>query len=538
MVNVATKWWWFVASVLVCRIPFALCSYNREQREERCITPNGTFVGISELVEFRGEHKHVTRFLAIPYAAPPIGNLRFMRPEPFPFQKGTVYNTTENRAPCIQKGYEFLGKQSEDCLHLNLFIPGKNVRKENNYAVMIYIHGGSFISGTGNVYSGDILSALNDVIVVTINYRLNVFGFLCSGQLGDGNFGLWDMHMAIQWVHNNIEYFGGDSTRVTLFGNSAGGAAVMYQAMYPLNKGLFHRIIAQSGSIFSLWALQREPSKMYSDFAAKMNCAGDKISDVVMCLQTANITYLFNFTVQIMKDTNDEVFIPCVDGVFVREDPILLAFDPAQKTKDTVAFFTELDLMTGIASEDGAEFVPRYVAETLFFSEVYMAQLMQKSFELEFNKTLSKTKLNALVKYYHPNISSAKEDIIHFQTDLDFLLGKSTKKDIINFQTDLDFLFGAILAAKCHTSSIQQSINGSTFLYIFNQVPSFAPNETKQQNGTTHAFELPYIFGFTKSLDQNYIEYYESSPFDTVSEEDMAMSETMMILWTNFAKYG
>ena len=118
---------------------------------------------------------------------------------------------------------------------------------------MIWIHGGVFIAGFSNSYDGGPLSLSGDVIVVTINYRLNVvFGFVSTtDHHAGGNWGLWDQHLAIKWVHDNIHAFGGDPASITIYGESAGSACVVYQTIYPGNKGLFQRAIIENGSIQS-----------------------------------------------------------------------------------------------------------------------------------------------------------------------------------------------------------------------------------------------------------------------------------------------
>ena len=126
---------------------------------------------------------------------------------------------------------------------------------------MLWIHGGGtfFLNGASNYYPGDVLGAFGDVIVVTLNYRVGHLGFLRSNNV-IGNFGFWDMHMALRWVSHNIRAFGGDPSRVTLFGQSQKSTSVIYQAMYPGNVGLFHRAIAMSGSITSHWAFASNES--------------------------------------------------------------------------------------------------------------------------------------------------------------------------------------------------------------------------------------------------------------------------------------
>jgi len=177
--------------ILFLSVRAPVCMAVNQVEEQTFVTPIGTFIGTSKLVQYDGESKHVSRFFKIAYAKPPIGNSRFRRPEPFVYKKGEVYNSTTYGLHCIQywvridQFYTFELEQSEDCLHLNMYIPGRTINASNKYAVMVYIHGGSFAVGGGEIYNGDVLSAFNDVIVISINYRLDVLGFLSSGKPGD-----------------------------------------------------------------------------------------------------------------------------------------------------------------------------------------------------------------------------------------------------------------------------------------------------------------------------------------------------------------
>ena len=146
---------------------------------------------------------------------------------------------------------------SEDCLYLNILVPGDTISVSNRKAVLVWIYGGSFQVGSQDIYTSPTFAGLSDVILVTLNYRVSVYRFLRTGEHHmTGNQGLNDRHMAIKWVHDHIENFGEDPNRVTIFGEWAGGASVVYQALYEGNQGMFKHVIAQSGSANSEWALK------------------------------------------------------------------------------------------------------------------------------------------------------------------------------------------------------------------------------------------------------------------------------------------
>ena len=143
-------------------------------------------------------------------------------------------------------------------------------------SVMIWIHGGGFIEGSAIPYVPSELVTENDVIVVVIQYRLGILGFLSSGDdVAPGNYGLMDQTLAIRWVKDNIRAFGGDPDSMTIFGESAGAASVGYQLLSPMSRGLFSRAIFQSGTPLSRWAFDRDPVKDFYDLADKTGCLGE-----------------------------------------------------------------------------------------------------------------------------------------------------------------------------------------------------------------------------------------------------------------------
>jgi para-nitrobenzyl esterase len=199
------------------------------------------------------DHGGVLSFLGLRYGQPPVGELRFMPPVPASDWEG-VYDATRwpNRAMQAKTAgsmeQKVPGQLSEDCLFLNVTTPGVN---GTHRAVLVWIHGGGFASGSANEYNGRVLSRQGDAVVVTINYRLGPFGFLDLSPLGpefDGSAsnGFRDMMLALQWVRENIADYGGDPSNVTIIGESAGAKAVLGLLAAPQAEGLFHKAIASS----------------------------------------------------------------------------------------------------------------------------------------------------------------------------------------------------------------------------------------------------------------------------------------------------
>ena len=202
--------------------------------------------------ELRGSVENgVAVFRAIPYAAPPVGELRFAPPQPVPAWQGARDATREG--PVAPQGRsrlahvmgDFESAQSEDCLTLNIWTPGADSAKR---PVLVWIHGGAFTSGAGSLawYSGDQFAASGDVVVVSINYRLGALGFLYLPEVSGGNLGLLDQIAALRFIRDNIAAFGGDPDNVTVVGQSAGAASISILMTIPAANGLFRRAILQS----------------------------------------------------------------------------------------------------------------------------------------------------------------------------------------------------------------------------------------------------------------------------------------------------
>jgi para-nitrobenzyl esterase len=217
-------------------------------------------------------------FGGIPYAAPPVGPLRFRPPAPASKWKG-IRDATKAGPRCIQDpgaDPEFGRQSDEDCLSLNVWTPAMTGSPR---PVMVWIHGGSFTGGSGKIYDARWLVTRGDIIVVTINYRLGTLGFLAHPALGPrddvGNYGLQDQQAALRWVKNNIADFGGDPGKVTVAGESAGGMSVCDHLVAPGSRGLFRSAIIQSAPCGAQADLPTAEQKSI-DYAAKVGCADPK----------------------------------------------------------------------------------------------------------------------------------------------------------------------------------------------------------------------------------------------------------------------
>ncbi|CAL7940611.1 unnamed protein product [Xylocopa violacea] len=276
---------------------------------------------------------HYLAFNGVPYAKPPIGPLRFKDPEPAEPWTG-VRNATKYGGICAQ--FETLTRKligDDDCLYLNVYRPvGDAPRKR---AVMLWIHGGAFVNGSGDsaIYGPDYL-VRKDIVLVTINYRLGVLGFLnIEHEAAPGNQGLKDQVMALRWVQENISSFGGDPDNVTIFGESAGAASVHYLTLSPLSQGLFHKAISQSGAVSNPWAANTvEPKKYVYQIAAQLGEHSTDPKTVVEFLRTVDAQKLVVAESKLMEPmdhyTMMGVFRPGIDdkspNPFMPQHPMLM----------------------------------------------------------------------------------------------------------------------------------------------------------------------------------------------------------------------
>ncbi|MBV9446147.1 MAG: carboxylesterase family protein [Streptosporangiaceae bacterium] len=225
------------------------------------------------------ENGGVREFLGIPYAAPPVGALRWRPPRPAARWSG-IRDASQPGSNCAQTGNITTGvvatSTAEDCLYLNVYAPPRF--SFGPRPVMMWIHGGGFTGGAGSIYDGAPLAVTGNAVVVTINYRLGPFGFLALPSLdaeshdgSSGDYGLMDQQAALRWVQRNALAFGGDPRNVTIFGESAGGASVCDNMASPTAAGLFERAIAESGC-FLLSQNQQQAEQHGASFAAQLGC--------------------------------------------------------------------------------------------------------------------------------------------------------------------------------------------------------------------------------------------------------------------------
>jgi para-nitrobenzyl esterase len=305
-----------------------------------------------------GVNSDVTVYKGIPYAAPPVGDLRWRAPKP-PGKWEGVRKADQFGATCMQTPYPEGSPYrtapepvSEDCLYLNVWSSAKTVRE--NRPVMVWIHGGAFTRGSGStsIYDGEML-AQKGVVVVTINYRLGVFGFFAHPELtkesdrnSSGNYGILDQIAALEWVQRNITAFGGDPKRVTIFGESAGSWAVNALVASPLAKGLFQRAIGESGANFA------PLPKLADAEQAGLRVAKSLNADSIAALRAKSAA-------EMMK-ASGELARPNVDG-WLLPDQVYAIFARGKQN--------DVPTIVGSNADEGTAFTPPVVKVDMFKSQ-------------------------------------------------------------------------------------------------------------------------------------------------------------------------
>ncbi|XP_033759641.1 uncharacterized protein LOC117341889 [Pecten maximus] len=471
--------------------------------------------GTMEGVVVPSQNGNVHQFRKIPYAKPPVGPLRFSKPVKRPPWNDTL--DARNYGPgCIQSG-ELTFPISEDCLFLNVYVPNE-VSATANKSVMVWIHGGGYSTGTARSYDGSTLALHGDVIVVTVNYRLGIFGFFSTGDSNArGNYGLWDQIEALKWIKSNIIYFGGNPDSVTLFGESAGAFSVSHLAMIPANKGLFHRVIMQSGSLSSFGSVTKDPSKSAIGLGKYLNCNNVENSEsLVACLrglyasllhQSAETVYVYS---SIGKNFGLTLpFAPVIDGELIPSDPISLL---QNESSEQFKFYQSLDVISGCNSAEGSLFV-------VFISAFPTVSLPAVDMTEGIPTSVLKLFVKPLIEYYYNNDTRILQNINDKYTTSD--IAKQGRL-FVNLFGDTHFytpMFESLLA---HDKGGNSKAN--TFQYYFSkssQVDILMGQPPKWFEGAGHAAEIVYVFS------NKYLQ-----------GDDADLSTKMMSYWINFANNG
>ena len=505
-----------MVGVKSCLLVCALFIY--EVHSQSMVSTNvGNIVGLEKSIDIDGQQKTVTQFLGIPYAEDTSGQNRFKKPIP----KAPFSDTFQalNISPiCVQpiddKHRLKPNMSTEDCLFLNIYVPRQVLATSTQQLpVMIWIHGGGYAHGAANQYQFDTLSAFGDVIIVTINYRVDVFGFLNVGDSrAMGNQGLWDQQLAIQWVNNNIRAFMGDPAEVTIFGESAGAGSVILQSMYAGNKGLFKRVIAESGSALGYWSYSTKPNA--GDLIKFSGCDSGSL-DPIECLRGKSASDIE--AVIYKQDYIDAVPLdivhcpPVVDGEFLVEDPYAIVFGNSSISAAAREMFNSVDILTGVNSCDGGIF-------SNFWKRMSDPNDVKNLTALEddFRNFIIPHVIDTVVRgpsSIHSNQALKKAFIFEY-TDWAQPLNEITfRGKVLQLASETGFFIAATETIKAH--ALEQ--RGKTYFYVFSASPP--SSTTDGLHCAYHAEEIQYMMGASYLTDA-----------------DRTLSRGMMTAWSNFAK--
>ncbi|XP_072020281.1 cholinesterase-like [Amphiura filiformis] len=449
--------------------------------------------------------KNLDVYRGIPFAQPPVGQYRFAKPVPVTPWEGE-YNATYFRKTCLQPG----GDGDEDCLHLNIWTPNP---RPTNAPVMVFIHGGAFLLGSavpdvqGLLYDGTTLVGFHDIVYVNIHYRLNSFGFLATGDPElPGNYGLWDQLEALKWINQYISAFGGDPDKVTIFGESAGGASVGLQLVSPHGWNYFNQGIMESGTGTSPWAVEYDIAKARKDaeFIAKdCGCDTSSSAEMVACLRNVPAQSISSATSRIILTiTNIIPLVPVVDGDFLPDEPL--------KLLNSGNFF-QGNIIVGANKDDG----------TILCVRAFPEQLPRR------NPVCDREKFEQKLQDY---LYTYRNDLILegiMQTYVDWKVADDP--DANYFFTFTEMMTDEAFACPSDTYARAFAEAGhSVFLYQYTHVPSDPLIGFPSWLGAGHGEELAYVFGSA----------FNPQLLHSQTPEERNLSVDVMAAWTNFAKMG
>nr|XP_033799420.1 fatty acyl-CoA hydrolase precursor, medium chain-like [Geotrypetes seraphini] len=499
--------------LLVCLISdIWLTTFSaKEQKvsQPSVVTKNGKLQG--KLLSVNGTDRQVEAYLGIPFAKPPVGPLRFSPPQPAEPWHG-VRDATSAPPLCLQTTgiLDFLRETlkadipslriSEDCLYLNIYTPAQ-CKKKSELPVMVWIHGGGFVSGGASLFNGSVLSAYENVVMVTIQYRLGFLGFFSTGEEPvRGNWGFLDQLAALRWIQENIEDYGGDPNSVTIFGESAGGISVSALILSPLSKGLFHRAISESGTATLPGIFLSDPEVIahFANTTANiLGCDGKNFAAVVNCLR--------NKTEEELLDPSFSTSVPnvpaVVDGVFLPKSPE--DFLPGEEGNP-------VPYLLGVNNHEFGWIIP---------SITQAHELLQG--EDKENITSSIDDAVPFMIPYFEYFDLVKEEYLGDTEDPIQL------RDLaLEMFGDMMFVVPSVKTARYHRDS-----GLPVFLYEFQHRPSGYGNLRPDFVKADHGDELGYVLG--NPFLPTYL-----SVLSIATDEEKSLSKTMMKYWANFARTG
>ena len=452
--------------LLCCMAVLALMSCQNQPKTPGLLEVTGGMIqGVVE--------EDMTIFKGIPFAAPPVGDLRWKAPQPVIPWEGVRMADKFGPSPIAMFGGE---DASEDCLYLNIWTPAKS--SKDKLAVMVWIYGGGFSMGSSSSYDGAAL-AREGVVLVTINYRVGNLGYFAHPALSaentekvSGNYGILDQIAALQWVQENIAQFGGDPEKVTIFGESAGGISVSMLCASPLAKGLFRGAISQSGSSFGPFGPKSYPGE-------NMRALADAEKEGVEFGESKGATTAEALRALTPQELNGRFQVtggpwPIVDGYVIPDD---------QYKMYEAGNYNDVALLIGYNADEGDSFGAtddpvQHVASVRERYEDYADKLLAV-YPLEDGK-----------------------------------VGKSAR----DLMRDSAFGWGTWVWGRLQNETGKQPV----YMYYFDQDPMYPEGDRKYGHRSPHGQDVDFVFQSVRPGN---------------NPTDKALEKYILKYWTNFAKY-
>ncbi|WKY04925.1 hypothetical protein Q1695_005717 [Nippostrongylus brasiliensis] len=456
----------------------------------------------------------VDMYMGIPFAEPPVGKLRFKKPQPVTPWTDEL-NCVDFGPRCPQKD-EFcaqftslVGKDEAHCLTLNVFSPRWLKDQDKKFPTMVWIHGGAFSMHHSSNYGSTTIArnlCVKDVVVASINYRLGPFGFFTTGDdLCKGNMGLWDQTLALQWIHDNIERFGGDPNNVTLFGQSAGGGSVDLLSLSPHSRDLFHKVIAMSGCGECDFAMRPKQiqAQIGIDFARHHGWTGaDSDTEGLLRFMEAQPASRIEVGLQPIKPipsaktSGTLAFLPNFDGDFFPRPLDELRREGPRKP-----------IITGTTAHEG-----------LFFVAIGRLNMTVEGFQKFADKLIAKCD-------YGNDVDEVRREIFDF-----YLKDVNPKNKAKIYERFIEFMGDYAINAGTYQYARKMTQYGNeVYFYCFDYAnpDGFGwLRFTMPFKGATHCSDVRYVLG--KGI------FSKFNP----NQEDLDMIEIMTTYFSNFAKYG
>uniref|UniRef100_A0A8C3XSD9 Neuroligin 3 n=1 Tax=Chelydra serpentina TaxID=8475 RepID=A0A8C3XSD9_CHESE len=450
----------------------------------------------------------VDQYLGVPYAAPPIGEKRFMPPEP-PSSWSGIRNATHFSPVCPQNIHSavpeimlpiwftsnldivatYIQDPNEDCLYLNIYIPtedgesvqGASKRRALSGCTSVYLHSAA--------------------LLITLKRRLGISGFLSTGdQAAKGNYGLLDQIQALRWISENIAFFGGDPLRITVFGSGIGASCVSLLTLSHHSEGLFQRAVIQSGSALSSWAVNYQPVKYTSLLADKVGCNVLDTVDMVDCLRQKSAKELVEQDIQPAR--YHVAFGPVIDGDVIPDDPEILMEQGE---------FLNYDIMLGVNQGEGLKFVEGVVDPEDGVSGSDFDYSVSNFVDNLYGYPEGKDTLRETIKFMYTDWADRDNP-------------ETRRKTLVALFTDHQWVEPSVVTADLHAR-----YGSPTYFYAFYHHCQSLMKPA--WSDAAHGDEVPYVFGIPMI-----------GPTDlfpcNFSKNDVMLSAVVMTYWTNFAKTG